>query len=130
LEQHKQDFKSNLAVIQLYYSVLQFGFQGQYRLDGYEKLQAVMNNLQVELDQQIGTVERKLADDSAPENKITYQLVGRQPYWVMVAIGSAVLMMLVLNYGSQTQQAISESAHSISVLQAPSFSGFESYLKD
>ncbi|MFQ3292867.1 DotU family type IV/VI secretion system protein, partial [Reinekea sp.] len=47
LEQHKQDFKSNLAVIQLYYSVLQFGFQGQYRLDGYEKLQAVMNNLQV-----------------------------------------------------------------------------------
>lgn len=130
LDQHKENFRSNLAVIQLYYSVLQFGFQGQYRLDGYEKLQAAMTHLQVELDQQIGTVERKLADDSAPENNLTYQLVGKQPYWVMISIGSAILMALVLNYATQTQRAISASAQSISILQAPNLSGFESYLKD
>lgn len=117
LDELQQDFESNLPIIRLYFSVLQLGFQGQYRLEGYEHLQAYMAKLHVALDKHIGPMHRVLADEAVPESQVVYRITGQRPYWMMLALTVTILVAATATFSYKTQQAITLSAETISELR-------------
>lgn len=110
LTELREDLKANRAVVELYYSCLQFGYQGCYRLRGYEQLQALVATLRAQLEDLRGAVPRSLADEAVPESRLVYRISGNQPYWVMLSIGGAILMGMFLTYGSLMKESLSVSA--------------------
>ena len=110
LNELRQDFDKNRLVIELFYTCLQFGYQGIYRIKGYDQLQAYLVTLRSQLEDLRGIVSRELADSAIPESKLVYRIGGNQPYWVMASIGAAVLVVMVLTYGSVMRKSIVDSA--------------------
>ncbi len=106
----------NVDVLQLYFSVLVLGFQGKYRLDGYDQLQAYISAFRIEIEKFNAGVSRVLAENASPESKITSRIAGAQSYWVMAVLLVASLLGMTLLYSSKTQQAIARSADTIKVL--------------
>ncbi|AJQ93819.1 type IVB secretion system protein IcmH/DotU [Gynuella sunshinyii] len=110
LNELRQEFAKNRLVIGLFYTCLQFGYQGVYRIKGYDQLQAYLVSLRSQLEDSQGVVPRELADSAVPESKLVYRISGSQPYWVMVSIGAAILVTMVLAYGSIMKKSIVDSA--------------------
>lgn len=117
LEVLQQDPAKHFLVLEHYYTCLQLGFQGVYKLHGLERLQALQSTLREKLDERRGPVERTLANSAAPESKLVYRISGRQPYWVMAAISAALVVVMLTIYSSNTRSAIAESAEAIQALQ-------------
>lgn len=117
LTELETDFAKNRAVLEHYYTCIQFGFEGIYRLLGYERLQALQARLREQLDDVRGPVNRQLADSAAPESRLVYRLSSRQPYWVMAALSGALLMGMVALYGHFTRESIEQSSANIVQLQ-------------
>lgn len=113
LEEMRQDIPAHRLVIELYFSCLQFGYQGCYRIRGYEPLQALIANMRAELEDSKGPVPRELADQAVPESRLVYRIGGNQPYWVMASIGAAVIMSLFLAYGAMMKTSLEESAEQL-----------------
>lgn len=110
LEELRQDLPNQRLVVELYFSCLQFGYQGCYRLRGYEPLQALIANLRAQLEDMSGSVPRELADKAVPESRLVYRIGGNQPYWVMASIGAAVIMSMFLAYSAMMRTSLEESA--------------------
>ena len=110
LEELRQDLSNQRLVVELYFSCLQFGYQGCYRIRGYEPLQALVANLRAELEDLNGPVPRDLADQAVPESRLVYRIGGNQPYWVMASIGAAAMMSLFLAYGAMMRTSLEDSA--------------------
>lgn len=120
LNDMQSNFEENLPIIRLYFSVLQLGFQGQYRLDGYEHLQAYIAKLHVALDKHIGPMDRTLADEAVPEAQVVYRITGQRPYWMMLAVAITIVLGATAGFSYKTQQAIETSADTISALRSTS----------
>lgn len=113
LEVLRGDFDTNSDIINLYFSVLALGFQGKYRLSGYEQLQAYISALRTEIENHQGKVNRVLADYAAPENQMKSRLVGQQSYWVIAVLFVAASSVMTVVYSSKMQSAIGDSAKNI-----------------
>lgn len=119
LQQLREKPEENSAILQLYFSVLSLGFQGKYRLEGYDQLQAYISTFRIELEQLTSGVSRILADNAAPETQLRSRIAGQQSYWVMGVLFVAAVLSMTLVYSSKTQQAITASATSIKQLSLP-----------
>jgi len=117
IDELRADYASNAPVIEFYYTLLQLGFQGKYRIEGFEKLQAYISTLRLEIDKNAGQVERLLADVAVPESTLSYRIAGKQSIWVMCITAVASLFFMVLVYSNLMESAISDSAENIPALQ-------------
>ncbi|MEX2365256.1 MAG: DotU family type IV/VI secretion system protein, partial [Pseudohongiellaceae bacterium] len=106
--------------VELYFSCLQFGYQGSYKLKGFDQLQAYISTFRAQLDDQRGPVNRDLADQAVPERRLVYRIGGNQPYWVMAAVGGALMVALFLTYGGLMKTALSASADQLLQYQSGS----------
>lgn len=110
LDELRRGLPEHRAVAELYFSCLQFGYQGSYTLKGFDQLQAYIATFRAQLDDLRGPVNRELADQAVPERQLVYRIGGNQPYWVMAAVGGALLVALFLTYGGLMKSALSGSA--------------------
>lgn len=113
LDQLRQDDNADADVINLYFTILLLGFQGKYRLAGYEQLQAYISTFRIEIEQRTSKVSRQLSESAAPENHMKSRIAGQQSYWVMSVLFLASLVVMTVVYSNQTQEAIQQSAESI-----------------
>ncbi|ADZ92887.1 DotU family type IV/VI secretion system protein [Marinomonas mediterranea] len=111
LDRLREDLKDNQVTVSLYYVCLQLGYQGMYRIKGYERLQAYLATFRGQLDDTFSAAPRTLGEAAIPENKLIYKIGTRQPYWVMLSVGGAVLVSMVLAYGAVMKYSLNESAH-------------------
>jgi type VI secretion system protein ImpK len=116
LDELRQSFDEQFDIIQLYFSVLILGFQGKYRLEGFEKLQAYISTLRTDIEKRLGNVPRTLSDAASPESQMSSRIAGRQPYWVMAVMLVALTLIMTIFYSTKVQSAISNSAQKIEVM--------------
>lgn len=109
----------NRLILEHYYTCIQLGYQGIYKLYGQERLLALQSNLRSLLDELRGPVNRTLADSAAPESKLVYRLSGQQPYWVMAVLFSSAMIGMFAAYGNYTQDAVAASSVAISEIHNP-----------
>lgn len=117
LAELREDLSANRTVVELYYCCLQFGYQGCYRLRGYEQLQALSATIRAQLEDLHGAAPRDLADQAVPESRLVYRIGGNQPYWVMASIGAAALVSMFLAYGSVMKESLTVSAAHLAEIQ-------------
>jgi type VI secretion system protein ImpK len=116
LDELRTQSEPNKDVLQLYYSVLILGFQGKYRLSGYDQLQAYIAAFRTEIEKFNSSVSRVLADNASPESLVSSRIVGGQSYWVMATVLVAVILGMTFFYSSKMQEEIGVSAEKIEVL--------------
>ena len=116
LEKLREDYEKNFDIVQLYFSVLAVGFQGKYRLEGYDQLQAYISTLRADIEKHAGKVNRVLADYASSDSKMKSRIAGQQSYWVMAVLFVASVVIMTAVYTSKMQNAIADSAHSIEVM--------------
>jgi type VI secretion system protein ImpK len=116
LDELRQNFDEQFDIIQLYFSVLVLGFQGKYRLEGFEKLQAYISTLRTDIEKKLGQVPRTLSDAASPESQMSSRIAGQQPYWVMAVMLVAMTLIMTIFYSTKVQSAISSSAQKIEVM--------------
>ncbi|TCS41290.1 type IVB secretion system protein IcmH/DotU [Reinekea marinisedimentorum] len=124
LDELRAQSEPNKDVLQLYYSALILGFQGKYRLSGYDQLQAYIAAFRIEIEKFNSSVSRVLADNASPESLVSARIVGGQSYWVMAVVLVAAVLGMTIFYSTKMQEAIGVSAEKIEVL-ANSQVGFE-----
>ncbi|MEJ2042075.1 MAG: type IVB secretion system protein IcmH/DotU [Reinekea sp.] len=117
----REDLDVNFDIVQLYFSVLVLGFQGRYRLTGYEQLQAYMSTLRSEIEKKSGKINRVLADYAAPESHIKSRIAGQQSYWVMAVLLLASVILMTAIYSQKTQAAIADSAQRIELMAGENY---------
>ncbi|EAR09297.1 DotU family type IV/VI secretion system protein [Reinekea blandensis] len=113
LDELRSDSSTDMAVLNLYFTILLLGFQGKYRLAGYEQLQAYLSTFRAEIEQKQGRVNRILSENAAPEHQMKSRIAGQQSYWVMSVLFVAAIVVMTVVYSTQTQDAIQVSAQSI-----------------
>lgn len=116
LDEIRTQAEPNKDVLQLYYSALILGFQGKYRLSGYDQLQAYIAAFRLEIEKFNSSVSRVLADNASPESQVSARMVGGQSYWVMAAVFVASILGMTIFYSTKMQEAISFSAEKIEIL--------------
>lgn len=95
LNNMRQGGEKNLALLELYYTCLQLGFEGMYRMRGLESLMALQVDLRSQIDGYRGIVDPKLAPDGEPKTGIIARVSRHVPYWV---IGVVTIGMVFFSY--------------------------------
>jgi type VI secretion system protein ImpK len=91
----RQGGEKNLEILELYYTCLQLGFEGMYRMRGLEALMALQVDLRSQIDGYRGIVDSKLAPDGIPKTGIIARVSRHVPYWV---IGVLTIGLVFFSY--------------------------------
>jgi type VI secretion system protein ImpK len=119
LDELRKEAEPSQDVLQLYFSVLLLGFQGKYRLEGYDQLQAYISTFRSEIEKYSSKASRVLAENASPESQMSSRIASGQPYWVMAVLLIAAVLGMTYQYSQKVQSAIAESAHTIQILAGP-----------
>ncbi len=95
----RQGGEKNLELLELYYTCLQLGFEGMYRMRGLEALMALQVDLRSQIDGYRGIVDPKLAPDGEPKTSIIARVSRHVPYWV---IGVVAIGLVFFSYAGYT----------------------------
>lgn len=95
LNQLRQGGEKNIDLLELYYTCLQLGFEGMYRMRGLEALMALQVDLRSQIDGYRGVVDPKLAPDGVPKTGIIARVTRHVPYWV---IGVVTIGLVFFSY--------------------------------
>lgn len=99
----RQGGEQNVDLLEVYYICLQLGFEGVYRLRGLEQLMALQVDLRSQIDGYRGVSDPRLATDGTPRVGV-FQRVGRHlPYWVVVSVTLAVILVGYSGYAAVTR---------------------------
>jgi type VI secretion system protein ImpK len=96
LNKLRQGGEKNLDLLELYYTCLQLGFEGMYKMRGLEALMALQVDLRSQIDGYRGIVDPKLAPDGVPKTGIIARVSRHVPLWVIVAV---TIGLLFFSYG-------------------------------
>lgn len=91
----RQGGEKNLELLELYYTCLQLGFEGMYRMRGLEALMALQVDLRSQIDGYRGIVDPKLAPDGEPKSSMIARVSRNVPFWV---IGVATVGLVFFGY--------------------------------
>jgi len=119
LNELRAEIEPNRDILKLYFTVLMLGFQGKYRLEGYEQLQAYISTFRSEIEKFSSKVSRILADSASPESQMSSRIASGQSYWVMAVLLVASVLGMTFQYSTKVQSAIADSAKTIQILAGP-----------
>lgn len=98
LQAFRQSGEQNRHLIELYYVCLQLGFQGKYRIKGFEKLMA----LQVDIENQIYSYkvnnEKRLSPSGMPNRNIISTIRKEVPYWVIICVSVSMILFTYITF--------------------------------
>lgn len=111
----RQGGEQNIDLLELYYTCLQMGFEGMYRMQGLEALMALQVDLRSQIDGYRGVTDPKLSPDGVPKGNIIATMSRNVPYWV---IGVVTLGMLFFNYAGYSVLLSKKVATSIAKIES------------
>ena len=98
LKQLRQGGERNTDILELYYVCLQLGFEGIYRLHGYEQLMALQVDLRSQIETYRGSISPALSPNAKPKSGIIQQVRKEVPFWVIGAVTAAIVISIYVTY--------------------------------
>ena len=100
LKEFRQSGERYVNLIELYYVCLQLGFEGVYRIKGFEKLMALQVDIKSQIDDYKVKYDKRLSPSGAPKNNIVSQIRKEVPYWVVLSVSVALILFTFIVYSS------------------------------
>jgi type VI secretion system protein ImpK len=113
LNKLRQGGEKNLDLLELYYTCLQLGFEGMYKLRGLEPLMALQVDLRSQIDGYRGVVDPKLAPDGVPKTGIIARVSRHVPYWAIAVVTVGMLFFGYTGYTVMLAKRVDESLSSL-----------------
>jgi type VI secretion system protein ImpK len=113
LNKLRQGGEKNLDLLELYYTCLQLGFEGMYKMRGLEALMALQVDLRSQIDGYRGIVDPKLAPDGVPKTSIIARVSRHVPYWVIVVVTMGMLFFSYTGYTVMLAKRVDEALGSL-----------------
>jgi type VI secretion system protein ImpK len=113
LNKLRQGGEKNLDLLELYYTCLQLGFEGMYKMRGLEALMALQVDLRSQIDGYRGIVDPKLSPDGVPKTSIIARVSRHVPYWVIAVVTVGILFFSYTGYTVMLAQRVDESLSSL-----------------
>jgi len=98
LKQLRQSGERNVDVLELYYVCLQLGFEGMYKLNGYEQLMSLHIDLRSQIENYKGAGNFKLSPHAKPTHGIIHQIRRQVPSWVIGVVTAAIVISIYTTY--------------------------------
>ncbi len=113
LKQLRQSGERNADVLELYYICLQLGFEGMYKLNGYEQLMSLQIDLRSQLENYRGAANFKLSPHATPTHGIIHQIRRQVPSWVIGMVTAAIVISVYVTYSSVIDKVTQSTVSSI-----------------
>ncbi|MCU7843204.1 MAG: type IVB secretion system protein IcmH/DotU [Candidatus Thiodiazotropha sp. (ex Monitilora ramsayi)] len=113
LNKLRQGGEKNLDLLELYYTCLQLGFEGMYRMRGLEALMALQVDLRSQIDGYRGIVDPKLAPDGVPKTGIIARVSHNIPYWVIAVLTVGLLFFSYAGYSVMLADRVDNTLQSL-----------------
>jgi type VI secretion system protein ImpK len=113
LNQLRQGGEKNVDLLELYYTCLQLGFEGMYRMRGLEALMALQVDLRSQIDGYRGIVDPKLAPDGVPSSGIIARVSRNVPFWVIGVVTIGIVFFSYAGYSVILDKKVVASLNSI-----------------
>ena len=113
LKQLRQAGERNVDVLELYYVCLQLGFEGMYKLNGYEQLMSLHVDLRSQLENYRGAGNFKLSPHANPTHGIIQQIRRQVPAWVIGTVTAAIVISIYMTYSFIIDEVASSTVTSI-----------------
>lgn len=105
----RQGGEKNLELLELYYTCLQLGFEGKYKMRGLEALMALQVDLRSQIDGYRGIIDPKLSPDGVPKSGIIARVSRNVPYWVMAVVTIGLLFFSYAGYSVILSDRVEQS---------------------
>ncbi len=109
----RQGGEKNLELLELYYTCLQLGFEGMYKLRGLEALMALQVDLRSQIDGYRGIVDPKLAPEGEPKTGIIARVSRHVPYWVIGVVTIGLMFFSYAGYSVILSKQVDASLQSL-----------------
>lgn len=76
-------------LLELYYACLQLGFEGMYKMRGYEQLMALQVDLRAQIENLRGVSDPRLSPAGVPVRGMLGKFGRHVPYWALFAVTAA-----------------------------------------
>jgi len=100
LKQLRQTGERNADVLELYYICMQLGFEGVYKLNGYEQLMSLQIDLRSQLENYRGAANFRLSPHAKPTHGIIHQIRRQVPSWVIGMVTAAIVISIYVGYST------------------------------
>lgn len=125
LTQLRQLGQRSTDILELYYVCLQLGFEGIYRLHGFEQLMALQTDLRSQIESYRGNTNISLSPHAKPTQGILQRVRRQVPSWVVGTFTVAVVLSTYVTYSyiidkvaaSTVKTIASNNQHMIRVLK-------------
>jgi type VI secretion system protein ImpK len=116
----RQGGEKNIELLELYYTCLQLGFEGMYKMRGLEALMALQVDLRSQIDGYRGIVDPKLSPDGVPKSGIIARVSRNIPYWVITVVTIGLLFFSYAGYSvilsDKVENSLQVINHQLSML--------------
>ena len=110
----RQGGESNLDLLELYYTCLQLGFEGVYKLRGLEQLMALQVDLRSQIEGYRGVLDPRLSPQGVPRGGLLGQVRREVPCWV---VGVVTLALIFFTYSGYSYTVGRMSARSVAFIE-------------
>lgn len=109
----RQSGEKNLELLELYYTCLQLGFEGMYRMRGLEALMALQVDLRSQIDGYRGIVDPRLAPEGKPKTGIIARVSRHIPFWVIGVVTIGLVFFSYAGYSVLLSKQVDASLQKI-----------------
>lgn len=109
----RQGGEKHLELLELYYTCLQLGFEGMYRMRGLEALMSLQVDLRSQIDSYRGIVDPTLAPDGVPRTGIIARVSRHVPYWVIGVLAVGLVFFSYTGYAVILSKQVDGSLRSL-----------------
>lgn len=109
----RQGGEANVDILELYYVCLQLGFEGVYRMSGLERLMALQVDLRAQIDGYRGVPDPRVSVRGTPRSGVLQRVGRRLPYWVIVSVTAAVVLVGYTGYAAVTESVTNDTVAAI-----------------
>lgn len=113
LKKFRQSGERFVDLIELYYVCLQLGFEGVYRLRGFEKLLALQVDVKNQIDSYKTNKSMRLSPSGIPKDTVVETIRKEVPYWVIVSVAFSLVVITFIFYNEIIDEYSSESVEKI-----------------
>ena len=105
-----------VELLELYYLCLEMGYEGSYRVDGIEKLQALKVNIKDQIDACRDNSGKSLLDRETLSTDIYHALRSGIPSWVVVTFCIMIIVLFYVGYEYSLENLLASNNDQIEIL--------------
>ncbi len=113
LTQLRQGGEANADLLELFYTCLQLGFEGIYKIKGLEPLMALQVDLRSQIEGYQGVIDPRLSPAGVPAVPLIARVRREVPYWVITVVTVSVIFFTYLGYSLAVEKLVDSSLTTI-----------------